>query len=76
MQERQVTIGDTTYPLPKPFLVLATQNPIEQEGTYPLPEAQTTKTAVWAGGVGELHPGEESDHPRPRCLGWTSLTPP
>jgi MoxR-like ATPase len=40
MQERQVTIGDTTYPLPEPFLVLATQNPIEQEGTYPLPEAQ------------------------------------
>jgi len=40
MQERQVTIGDKTYPLPKPFLVLATQNPIEQEGTYPLPEAQ------------------------------------
>ncbi len=40
MQERQVTIGDTTYPLPKPFLVMATQNPIEQEGTYPLPEAQ------------------------------------
>lgn len=40
MQERQVTVGDTTYPLPSPFLVLATQNPIEQEGTYPLPEAQ------------------------------------
>ncbi len=40
MQERQVTIGDTTYPLESPFLVLATQNPIEQEGTYPLPEAQ------------------------------------
>ncbi len=40
MQERQVTIGDETFPLPKPFLVLATQNPIEQEGTYPLPEAQ------------------------------------
>ena len=40
MQERQVTIGNTTYPLPEPFLVLATQNPIEQEGTYPLPEAQ------------------------------------
>jgi MoxR-like ATPase len=40
MQERQVTIGDQTFPLPKPFLVLATQNPIEQEGTYPLPEAQ------------------------------------
>jgi MoxR-like ATPase len=40
MQERQVTIGDETYPLPDPFLVLATQNPLEQEGTYPLPEAQ------------------------------------
>jgi MoxR-like ATPase len=40
MQERQVTISDTTYPLEQPFLVLATQNPIEQEGTYPLPEAQ------------------------------------
>ena len=40
MQERQVTIGDETYPLPVPFLVLATQNPLEQEGTYPLPEAQ------------------------------------
>lgn len=40
MQERQVTIGDVTYPLPKPFLVLATENPIDQEGTYPLPEAQ------------------------------------
>lgn len=40
MQERQITIGDTTYPLEEPFLVLATQNPIEQEGTYPLPEAQ------------------------------------
>jgi len=40
MQERQVTIGDTTYPLERPFLVMATQNPIEQEGTYPLPEAQ------------------------------------
>jgi MoxR-like ATPase len=40
MQERQVTIGDKTYPLPDPFIVMATQNPIEQEGTYPLPEAQ------------------------------------
>ena len=40
MQERQVTIGDETFPLDEPFLVLATQNPIEQEGTYPLPEAQ------------------------------------
>ncbi len=43
MQERQVTIGDTTYPLESPFLVLATQNPIEQEGTYPLPEAQVDR---------------------------------
>ncbi len=43
MQERQVTIGDTTYPLEEPFLVLATQNPIEQEGTYPLPEAQVDR---------------------------------
>jgi MoxR-like ATPase len=43
MQERQVTIGDTTYPLPSPFLVLATENPIEQEGTYPLPEAQVDR---------------------------------
>jgi MoxR-like ATPase len=40
MQERQVTIGHTTYPVPEPFLVMATQNPIESEGTYPLPEAQ------------------------------------
>ncbi len=43
MQERQVTIGDTTFPLPSLFLVLATQNPIEQEGTYPLPEAQVDR---------------------------------
>ena len=43
MQERQVTIGDTTFALPAPFLVMATQNPIEQEGTYPLPEAQVDR---------------------------------
>ncbi|MGQ0644690.1 MAG: AAA family ATPase [Elusimicrobiota bacterium] len=43
MQERQVTLGDETHPLPEPFLVLATQNPIEQEGTYPLPEAQVDR---------------------------------
>ena len=43
MQEGQATIGDTTYPLEEPFLVLATQNPIEQEGTYPLPEAQVDR---------------------------------
>lgn len=43
MQERQVTIGDNTYKLPEPFLVMATQNPVEQEGTYPLPEAQVDR---------------------------------
>jgi MoxR-like ATPase len=43
MQERQVTIGHTTYPVPQPFLVMATQNPIESEGTYPLPEAQVDR---------------------------------
>ncbi len=43
MQERQVTIGDQTFPLPDPFLVMATENPIEQEGTYPLPEAQVDR---------------------------------
>lgn len=43
MQEKQVTIGDETFTLPKPFLVLATQNPVEQEGTYPLPEAQSDR---------------------------------
>src|ERR1041384_3967197 len=43
MQEKQVTIGDQTFALPNPFLVLATQNPVEQEGTYPLPEAQVDR---------------------------------
>ena len=43
MEEKQITIGENSYPLPKPFLVLATQNPIEQEGTFPLPEAQTDR---------------------------------
>src|SRR5207249_7611461 len=43
MQEKQVTIGDNSYPLGQPFLVMATQNPIEQEGTYPLPEAQVDR---------------------------------
>src|SRR6188768_2954136 len=43
MQERQVTIAGSTYPLPRPFLVMATQNPIESEGTYPLPEAQVDR---------------------------------
>jgi MoxR-like ATPase len=43
MQEHQVTLGGETFPLPEPFLVLATQNPIEHEGTYPLPEAQVDR---------------------------------
>ena len=43
MQERQITIGDTTFKLEEPFLVMATQNPVEQEGTYPLPEAQVDR---------------------------------
>ncbi len=43
MQEKQVTIGETTYQLDRPFLVLATQNPVDQEGTYPLPEAQVDR---------------------------------
>jgi len=43
MQERQVTIGRESYPVPRPFLVMATQNPIESEGTYPLPEAQVDR---------------------------------
>ena len=46
MQEKQVTIGDTTFKLDRPFLVLATQNPIEQEGTYPLPEAQVDRLCL------------------------------
>ena len=46
MQERQVTIGHTTHPVPDPFLVLATQNPIESEGTYPLPEAQLDRFLI------------------------------
>jgi MoxR-like ATPase len=48
MAERQVTIGDRTYPLPEPFIVMATQNPIEQEGTYPLPEAQLDRFMLMA----------------------------
>ncbi len=58
MQERQVTLGATTYPLPSPFLVLATQNPIEQEGTYPLPEAQVDRFMLMLK-VGYPTPAEE-----------------
>jgi MoxR-like ATPase len=58
MQERQVTLGDTTYALPEPFLVMATQNPIEQEGTYPLPEAQTDRFMLKCV---VKHPGREDE---------------
>jgi len=60
MQERQVTIGDTTYPLDEPFLVLATQNPIEQEGTYPLPEAQIDRF-MFKLKIGYPSPSEERE---------------
>jgi MoxR-like ATPase len=59
MQERQVTIGTTTYPVPEPFLVLATQNPIEAEGTYPLPEAQVDRFLLKVL-VDYPHPAEET----------------
>ncbi|MFB3787009.1 MAG: AAA family ATPase [bacterium] len=75
MQEKQVTIGDTTYPLPAPFLVMATQNPIEQEGTYPLPEAQvdrfmlklkvTYPTKVEERAILDRMTGEEVEQPEP-----------
>ena len=76
MEERTVTIGDATYPLPDPFLVLATQNPIEQEGTYPLPEAQLDRFLLKAV---VTYPGKEDElrvlgyhlaesFPRPRSL--------
>ena len=58
MQERSVTIGDETYRLPSPFLVLATQNPIEQEGTYPLPEAQVDRFMLK---VGVSYPSREDE---------------
>jgi len=60
MQEHQVTIGDETFPLPEPFLVMATQNPIEQEGTYPLPEAQVDRFMIKVH-VGYLTPEEEME---------------
>ena len=60
MQERQVTIGETTFPLDAPFLVLATQNPIEQEGTYPLPEAQVDRFMMMLK-IGYPSPTEERE---------------
>ncbi len=59
MQERQVTIGDETFPLDEPFLVLATQNPIEQEGTYPLPEAQVDRFMLK---LKISYPSKEEEH--------------
>ena len=59
MQERQVTIGENTYPLEEPFLVMATQNPIEQEGTYPLPEAQIDRFMLK---VNITYPDKEEEH--------------
>ncbi len=58
MQERQVTIGETSFPLPEPFLVMATQNPIEQEGTYPLPDAQVDRFMLK---VFVTYPGKEEE---------------
>ena len=65
MQEREVTAGQDTYKLPEPFFVIATQNPIEQEGTYPLPEAQldrfmfNIKVDYPTLRRGEAHPGRD-----------------
>jgi len=82
MQERQVTVGQRTYPLPEPFFVIATQNPIEQEGTYPLPEAQLDRFLL-AIHVGYPSPAEEErilmapagtgDRPVERVLGAEAI---
>ena len=73
MQERQVTIGDTSYKLQEPFLVLATQNPIEQEGTYPLPEAQVDRFMLKVV-VGYPTKAEEQMIIRQNTLGLTPAT--
>ncbi|HUE95735.1 MAG TPA: AAA family ATPase, partial [Longimicrobiaceae bacterium] len=72
MQERQVTIGGTTYPLPDPYLVLATQNPIEQEGTYPLPEAQVDRFMMK---VVVGYPGREEEREILRRMSGTEPIP-
>jgi len=72
MQERQVTVGEETFPLPDPFLVLATQNPIEQEGTYPLPEAQVDRFMLKVL-VGYPDKAEEKEIVRRESLG-TAVT--
>jgi MoxR-like ATPase len=73
MQERQVTIGETSYPLPSPFLVMATQNPIEQEGTYSLPEAQVDRFMLK---VVVTYPTEEEEKQIMRLVAKTYRLPP
>jgi MoxR-like ATPase len=69
MQERQVTIGESTFPLDEPFLVLATQNPIEQEGTYPLPEAQVDRFMLK---INVTYPTMEEEHRIMRAMAFTN----
>ena len=76
MQERQVTIGDETYPLPNPFLVLATQNPLEQEGTYPLPEAQIDRFMMKVGHLRTAPTSAPSWMPWPRRANATQWSAP
>jgi len=73
MQERQVTIGETSHPLPQPFLVLATQNPIEQEGTYALPEAQVDRFMLK---VVVTYPNEEEEKQIMKLVAKTYRQPP
>ncbi len=68
MQERQVTIGENTFPLDEPFLVLATQNPIEQEGTYPLPEAQVDRFMLK---LNITYPSIEEEHRIMKAMAFT-----
>jgi MoxR-like ATPase len=72
MQEQQVTIGDTTFPLPRPFFVLATQNPLEQEGTYPLPEAQVDRFMLM---VKVGYPTRDEDRKIMDLMGEDDLAP-
>lgn len=68
MQERQVTIGENTFPLDEPFLVLATQNPIEHEGTYPLPEAQVDRFMLK---INVTYPSFEEEHKIMKSMAYT-----
>ena len=72
MQERQVTIGDKTYSLPEPFLVMATQNPVDQEGTYPLPEAQIDRFMLK---VKITHPDRDEERQILDLMGRTNAAP-